>query len=183
MHVLIHMFLLVRRHSSTESSASDLIGSPVSAELCFHLNVQVGANKLSKLIHVVGRIYVFVAVGQGTLNFCCSSVAHISLRPSHYFALWASFSVVKEGKSLSQGTAYCCCSVTQSCLTLCDPMDYSIARLPCPSLSPRVCLNSCSLSWWYYLTISSSATSISFCLQLRKFSIRWKQLFCLRLNG
>ena len=39
------------------------------------------------------------------------------------------------------------------------------ARLPCPTLSPRVCSNSCPLSWWYYLTISSSATLFSFCLQ------------------
>ena len=38
-------------------------------------------------------------------------------------------------------------------------------RLPCPSLSPRVCLNSCPLSWWCYLTISSSAIPFSFCLQ------------------
>ena len=35
----------------------------------------------------------------------------------------------------------------------------------CPPLSPRVCSNSCSLSWWCYLTISSSATPFSFCLQ------------------
>ena len=28
------------------------------------------------------------------------------------------------------------------------------ARLPCPTLSPRVFSNSCPLSWWYYLTIS-----------------------------
>ena len=38
-------------------------------------------------------------------------------------------------------------------------------RLPCPPLSPGVCLNSCSLSWWCYLTISSSATLFFFCLQ------------------
>ena len=30
-------------------------------------------------------------------------------------------------------------------------------RLPCPSLSPGICSNSCPLSWWCYLTISSSA--------------------------
>ena len=29
-------------------------------------------------------------------------------------------------------------------------------RLPCPSLSPRVCSNSCPLSWWCHPTISSS---------------------------
>ena len=38
------------------------------------------------------------------------------------------------------------------------------ARLPCPSLSPIVCSNSCPLSQWYYLTISSSAV-LFFCLQ------------------
>ena len=28
-------------------------------------------------------------------------------------------------------------------------------RLPCTSLSPRVCSNSCPLSWWYHPTMSS----------------------------
>ena len=37
-------------------------------------------------------------------------------------------------------------------------------RLPCPSLSPRACSNSCPLSRWCYLTISSSVT-LFFCLQ------------------
>ena len=39
------------------------------------------------------------------------------------------------------------------------------ARFLCPSLSPRVCSNSCPLSQWCYLIISSSAASVSFCLQ------------------
>ena len=34
-----------------------------------------------------------------------------------------------------------------------------------PSLSPRVCSDSCPLSWLCYLTISSSAALFSFCLQ------------------
>ena len=38
-------------------------------------------------------------------------------------------------------------------------------RLLCPPLFPRVCSNSCPLSQWYYITISSSAASFSFCLQ------------------
>ena len=38
------------------------------------------------------------------------------------------------------------------------------ARLPCPSLSPRVCSSSCPLSRWCYITILSSATLFSFCL-------------------
>ena len=39
------------------------------------------------------------------------------------------------------------------------------ARLPCPSLSHRVCSNLCPLHQRCYLTISSSATPFSFCLQ------------------
>ena len=38
-------------------------------------------------------------------------------------------------------------------------------RLPCPSISPRVCLNSCPLSQWCHPTISSSVIPYSFHLQ------------------
>ena len=37
------------------------------------------------------------------------------------------------------------------------------SRLPCPSLSPRVCSNSCPLSLWCHPTISSSVAPL-FCL-------------------
>ena len=39
-------------------------------------------------------------------------------------------------------------------------------RLPCPSLFPGVCLNSCPLSWWCYLTISSFAAPSPLALNL-----------------
>ena len=58
-----------------------------------------------------------------------------------------------------------CCSVTQLCLTLCDPMECSTARLSCPSPSPRVCSNSCQLSWWCHPTISSYVVAFFSCLQ------------------
>ena len=38
-------------------------------------------------------------------------------------------------------------------------------RLPCPLPSPRVCSNSCPLSWWYHPAISYYAVSFSSCLQ------------------
>ena len=38
-------------------------------------------------------------------------------------------------------------------------------RLPCPSPTPRVYPNSCPLSRWYHLTISSSVVPFSSCLQ------------------
>ena len=36
------------------------------------------------------------------------------------------------------------------------PHELKWARLPCPSPTPRVCSNSCPLSWWCHPTISSS---------------------------
>ena len=50
------------------------------------------------------------------------------------------------------------------CTTLGNPMDFSTPRLICPPLSPTVCSNWCPLSQWCYLTISSSAAYLSFCL-------------------
>ena len=44
------------------------------------------------------------------------------------------------------------------------PHELQNARLPWPSLSPRVCSNSCPLSWWCYPAISSSVVPFS-CLQ------------------
>ena len=50
-------------------------------------------------------------------------------------------------------------------------------RLPCPSLYPGVCSNSRPLSQWCYLTILSSASLFSFCLQsfpaLQSFPMSW----------
>ena len=48
------------------------------------------------------------------------------------------------------------CSVTQSRPTVCYPHGLQHARRPWPSLSPRVCSNSCPLSRWCHPTISSS---------------------------
>ena len=45
------------------------------------------------------------------------------------------------------------------------PHELQHTRLFCPPLSPRVCSNSCPLSWWCNLNISSSAITLSFCLQ------------------
>ena len=45
------------------------------------------------------------------------------------------------------------------------PHELQHAWLPCPSLSSRICSNSCPLSWWCHPTISSSVTPFSSCLQ------------------
>ena len=55
-----------------------------------------------------------------------------------------------------------------SCSVMSDslwPHGLQHARLPCPSLSPRVCSNSCPLSRWRHPIISSSVLPFSSCPQ------------------
>ena len=47
-----------------------------------------------------------------------------------------------------------------------QPQGLQHTSLPCSSLSPRVCSDSCPLSQWCYLTISSSATPSPFAFSL-----------------
>ena len=81
-------------------------------------------------------------------------------RVLEYHAEWLT-AVLWQNYYLGQ---ICCCSVTKSCPTF-QPHDLQHARLPCPSLSPGVCSNSCALSQWCYPTISSSVDPFSSCLQ------------------
>ena len=50
-------------------------------------------------------------------------------------------------------------------IKLCDPIDCSMSDFPSQSLTPGVCSNSCSLSLWYHLTISSFVVPFSSWLQ------------------
>ena len=72
-------------------------------------------------------------------------------------------------------------SVSQLCLTLCDPMNRSMPGLPvCPSPTFRVYPNPCPLSQWCHPTISSS---FSYCLQSVFPSIRMfssESVLCIR---
>ena len=54
-----------------------------------------------------------------------------------------------------------CCSLMSNSL---QPHGLQHARLPCPSLSPGVCSNSCPSSWWCHPTVSSSVVHFS-CIQ------------------
>ena len=74
-----------------------------------------------------------------------------------------------------------CCSVAMSCPTL-WPHGLQQARLPCPSLSPGVCSNSCLLSQWCHpvtsschplLLLTSVFSSIRVFSSKSAFHIRW----------
>ena len=62
------------------------------------------------------------------------------------------------------GLSYCCCPVTKFCLTCWDPMDGSMPGFSVLHYLPKFAQIH-ALSWWSYLTISSSATPFFFCLQ------------------
>ena len=60
-----------------------------------------------------------------------------------------------------------------------DAIQPSNARLPCPSLSPEACSNSCPFNQWCHPTISSSVVPFSSCLQTfpasGSFSLRYNR--------
>ena len=59
------------------------------------------------------------------------------------------------------------------------PHETQHTRPLCPSPTPRVHLNSCPLSWWCHLTISSSVIHFSSCIQSfpKSGSFQMSQLF------
>ena len=60
------------------------------------------------------------------------------------------------------------CPLSFSCWVVSDslwPQGLQHARLPCPSPSPKVCSNSCSLNRWCYPIISYSVVPFSSCPQ------------------
>ena len=73
--------------------------------------------------------------------------------------------VLKAFLMLHEAHVHCYCSVAKSCLTLCDPMDCSTPCSPVLHYLTGACSDSCPLSGWCYLTVLSSATHFSFCLQ------------------
>ena len=79
-----------------------------------------------------------------------------------YCPLWkiqmqSIYQIPKPRKRRSTSLVLCCCSVVQSCPTLCEPVDYSTLGLLVHS-SLLELAHSCPLSWWWHPTISSSVT-------------------------
>ena len=66
-----------------------------------------------------------------------------------------------------------------------EPHGLQQARLPCPSLTPRTCSNSCPSSWWCHPTISSSVVPFPFHLQSfsASGSFPMNQVFALGTQG
>ena len=114
----------------------------------FHMNIQ----KVSILPGIIAHIWGHSMHGNWLSRFCfhvlspefCTSDSKQNLLFSHW--------VVSDSL---------------------QPYELQLTRLPCPSMSPWVGLNSCPLSQWYHPTISSSVVPFSSCLQSFPASVRW----------
>ena len=80
-------------------------------------------------------------------NFCCLEATQVMV-----FGYSSLNGQSAKTTHFSEDVYLCCHSVARSCPTL-QPHGLQHARLPCPSLCPAVCSDSCPLSWWCYLAI------------------------------
>ena len=71
-------------------------------------------------------------------------------------------------------SSFCCCSVTQSCPALCDPMDFSIPGFPILHYLPEFAQTHVHWVYWVDDTISSPVAPFSF-----KYKIEKKIYFCM----
>ena len=93
-----------------------------------------------------------------------SKIYMLTKKTIHCCFSWFCGSVKKTGASVFTKLLYyfnlLLCLVTESCPTL-QPHELQHARILSLPLSPGVCSNSCPLSQWCYLTISTSAAPFS----------------------
>ena len=114
-----------------------------------------------------------VRVGKGCCGGCLRLIIsriHLALDRQHLKQSQTETSLLQlcgqhGHRQMGPQSRWCCCSVIKLCPTLCDPQGLQHARFPCPSLSPRVCSNSCPSSRWCHPAISSSVVPFSSCLQ------------------
>ena len=64
--------------------------------------------------------------------------------PSHTFTIFTY--IFPESSCIYLYTKYICCSITKSCLTLCNPMDYNTPGSPVLHSLPKFAKTSCPLS-------------------------------------
>ena len=107
---------------------------------------------------------------------CCIPLYEYNTIHLYIFLMrnWTSVKSKVKGPILNNGLLLFSCSVVSNSL---QHHGLQHTRLPCSSLFPRVCSNSCPLSWWCHPTISSSVIPFSLCPQSfqapRSFPVSW----------
>ena len=89
-----------------------------------------------------------------TSSLSSQSFCYLFMKPSGYLFM-------KPSGFLFSSVQFSCSVVSNSLW----PHGLQHARLPCPSTTPGACSDSCALSWWCCLTISSSVVPFSSRLQ------------------
>ena len=87
----------------------------------------------------------------------------VSCNAGRFFTIWATREAPKESVQFSH-------TIVSDSLW---PYGLQHARLPCPSATPGVCSNSCSLNWWCSPTISSSVVPFSFLQSFLASDLKW----------
>ena len=115
----------------------------------------------------ISQHHLFIHFPLNSLGACVLNCFTIYGRV-HFWALYCVPLVCSLCKYHMVLILYSNSSVQFSCSVVSDslrPHGLQHARPSCPSPTPRVYSNSCSLSWWCYPTISSSIVPFSSCLQ------------------
>ena len=137
---------------------------------CCMLYMKVAKSKF--WVSIIRKFFYFLILHLNQMIDISKSYCdnHFMIYMSKHYAvqliqLYASYISIKlEGEKMSfTYIHFCCCSVAMS--NTLQPHGLQHTRLPCPSLSPRVCSNSYPLNWWCHQTISSSVTPFFTCPQ------------------
>ena len=133
-------------------------------------------------ISVFFFVYWSIIASMCCVSFCCimkwinykytyiPSLLRLPHTPplDHHWALsWAACAIQQLPTSYLFYTWYCIFLLLFGHSVMSDslwPYELQHAKLPCPSVSPRVSSNSCPLNQWCHPTISSSVVPISSCL-------------------
>ena len=126
-----------------------------------HLEDEISSLSIYKFTHKWSQLSSAVQTNEWTF----SSASLVLSVPWHLKGMEFIWDVISHHPRLAvlKIQSSSCCSVAKLCPTL-WPHELQHARLPCPSLSPGVCSNSCPLSWWCHPTVSFSVT-LFFCDQ------------------
>ena len=115
------------------------------------------------VIYILSCMAVLIRVGKASWRKKCLNISSLHKKVCFSFISQSNQDQWEVGGALFHGVNQkpgpllsgciisfsdgCCYSVAQSCLTLCGH-GLQHARLPCPSLTPGVCSNSCPLNQW-----------------------------------
>ena len=136
------------------------------AQVCMTFCDSMNCSPTGSSVHGIfqTRILEQVAISWPQDQTHVSWVSCIGRKFLYHYATWAGITKNFQTDGNCRELICCCCPVSQSCPTLCNPMNWSMPGFPV--LHPLLeLINSYPLSQWCHPTISSSVIPFSSCLQ------------------